>query len=263
MRPPPLGVTVSGKRPSEALATEAQSCAERWGLPEVRRGRKQSLAELVGTAAQALVVFGGDGVRLHDPLGAVRFHPGLAKLRIQAHRAGTQEEPLARLAGLCPGQRVLDCTLGLAQDAQVAAALVGPDGCVLGVERSLALAVLADAGLRRASPSGSARIEVRHADAWEVLAATPSGAFDVVLLDPMFARPGKAQPSFELLRRHAHRAPLSPRILSEARRVARRVVLVKGSRHSRDLRSLGLQPEPASRAASVVWARVPGEGRAP
>ena len=35
-----------------------------------------------------------------------------------------------------------------------------------------------------------------------LLPAMPRGAFDAVILDPMFDRPGPAQPGFELLRRH-------------------------------------------------------------
>jgi hypothetical protein len=37
--------------------------------------------------------------------------------------------------------------------------------------------------------------------------------------------------------------------------VARRWVVIKGSRHSEDLKKLGLTPEPGSRYAEVVWAR--------
>ncbi|HEX8536727.1 MAG TPA: protein-L-isoD(D-D) O-methyltransferase, partial [Cystobacter sp.] len=52
-------------------------------------------------------------------------------------------------------------------------------------------------------------------------------------------------------------APLTPEVLEEARRVARRWVVVKGAKHSEDLRKLGLEAEPGSRYTSVIWGRVP------
>ena len=155
-----------------------------------------------------------------------------------------------------PGERVLDATLGYAQDARVAARLVGPGGLVLGVESSMPLAVLAEASLRR---EGSA-IEVRHADSGEVLRGMPAASVDVVLFDPMFGRALAAQPGFEMLRRLANPSPLKAEILAEARRVARRAVLVKAARYTPMLRSLGLRHEHASRSAPVVWARVPAAG---
>jgi hypothetical protein len=140
----------------------------------------------------------------------------------------------------------------------VAARLVGPAGSVLGIESSMSLAVLADASLRR---EGSA-IEVRHADSSEVLRGLPAASVDVVLFDPMFGRALASQPGFEMLRRLANPSPLRADVLAEARRVARRVVLVKAARYTPMLRNLGLRHEHASRSAPVVWARVPaGSGR--
>ena len=124
---------------------------------------------------------------------------------------------------------------------------------MLGVESSLPLAVLADASLRR---EGSA-IEVRHGEGGDLLRGLPQGSVDVVLFDPMFGRALAAQPGFEMLRRLANPAPLTAEVLAEARRVARRSVLVKAARYTPMLRSLGLRPEHASRSAPVVWARIP------
>jgi 16S rRNA (guanine1516-N2)-methyltransferase len=129
---------------------------------------------------------------------------------------------------------------------------------VLGLEASLPLAVFAAEGLlrERADPR-SAAIEVRHAEAAEVLATLPPGTFDVVLLDPMFSRERPAQPSFQLLRRLACARPLDAETLAQARRVAARAVLVKAPRYGRELKALGLKPERRSRSAQVVWARLP------
>jgi 16S rRNA (guanine1516-N2)-methyltransferase len=248
-------VTTSGQ-PEPGLEALARARAQEWGLPYLPRRAKTPLSPLLGPQADALLVFGREGVVLWDAQGHVGFHAGLAHLRRQRLDSG-EGDTLVRVAALAEGDRVLDCTLGLAQDALVAARAVGPTGQVVGVEKSLALYALVSEGLRRYDVGPrSCRVEARHADAHEVLQGLPERAFDVVLFDPMFERPTRAQPAFAVLRRYASHAPLTPALLAEARRVARRWVVVKGARHSRDLSKLGLEPLRLSRFTSVVWARV-------
>ncbi len=255
--PHPLAVALSGSTDA-ALRAEAEVCAARWGLPLLLRAPKAPLRGLLDEA-ELLVVFGEDAVSLRDWLGHVRGGAGLAALRLKEIAKGRLEDPLQRVGELVPGERVLDATLGFAQDARVAARLVGPGGSVVGVESSLPLAVLSDATLRR---EGSP-IEVRHGDSGEVLRGLPAASVDIVLFDPMFGRALAAQPGFEMLRRLANPTPLTAEALAEARRVARRAVLVKAARYTPTLRSLGLRPEHASRSAPVVWARVPARGADP
>ena len=249
--PHPLAVALSGSTDA-ALRAEAEACAERWGLPLLLRRPKAPLRGLL-VQARVLVVFGENAVSLWDRLGHVLGGPGLAALRLKEIAKGRNEDPLQRIGEIAPGERVLDATLGFAQDARVAARLVGPGGSVLGIESSLPLAVLADASLRRERSA----IEVRHADSAEVLRGLPPASVDVVLFDPMFGRALASQPGFEMLRRLANPSPLRAEVLAEARRVARRAVLVKAARYTPMLRNLGLRHEHASRSAPVVWARVP------
>lgn len=256
----PLAVALSGSTDA-ALRAEAEACAARWGLPLLLRGPKAPLRGLL-EKAEVLVVFGEDAVSLRDRAGQTRGGAGLAALRLKEIAKGRTDDPLQRVGEIVAGERVLDATLGFAQDARVAARLVGPSGSVLGIESSLPLAVLADAALRREGPDArAATIEVQHADSSVVLRAMQARSVDVVLFDPMFGRALPAQPGFEMLRRLADPAPLTPEVLAEARRVARRVVLVKSARYTPVLRALGLQHAWASRSAPVVWARVPAAPR--
>lgn len=255
MAPIPLAVTTSTKV-DEAQVREARAVAARWGLPFLPRRSKEGLAPWLGVKADALLVVGGDGVTLWDAEGSFGFHAGMAHLRRMRLRDG-EPDAFVRVAELRPGDSVLDCTLGLAQDALVASLAVGPSGRVVGLEKSLALGVVAAEGLRRYElGSDSAPIEVVHADAREYLKTLPTGAFDVVFFDPMFAKPKKAQPAFDVLRRFAEHAPLTPETLAEGRRVARRWAVVKGARYSDDLTKLGLTPEPGSRFTDVIWGRL-------
>ena len=253
----PLAVTTSGK-PQEGIILRAREAARAWGLPFIPRRKKEPLGPLLATAAEALLVFEREGdVSLWDAENSFSFNPGMAHLRRMRWLAGERGDALVRVAELREGDHVLDCTLGLGQDALVAAVVVGPRGRVVGLEKSLALYAVVSEGLKADLGAGSCRVEPVHADAHTYLRALPSGAFDVVYFDPMFEKPKKSQPAFEMLRRFAEHAPLTPEVLEEARRVARRWVVVKGAKHSEDLKKLGLEAEPGSRYTSVIWGRTP------
>ncbi len=251
----PLAVTTSGK-PDERIVELARESALAWGLPFLQRRRKAPLRPLLEEVCP-LLVFEADGVALYDREGKLRFSPGMARLRIKRLDAQVREDRLVKLAGFQPGDCVLDCTLGLAADALVAASAVGSSGKVIGLEKSLPIFALVAAGVHAFESARSSRIDVRHEDAADFLSRQRDKSFDLVLFDPMFDRPGKCSPAFEMLRRYAEHAPLSPRVLADAQRVARRAVLVKGRHHSREWRRLQLTPERDSPYAPTSWARLP------
>jgi SAM-dependent methyltransferase len=254
----PLAVTTSGK-PEESLVTRARQAARDWNLPFIGRRKKEPIGPMLESVADAFVVFEREGVSLWDREGSFRFNPGMAHLRRLRILSGQRDgdDALVRVAGLRAGDHLLDCTLGLGQDALVAALVVGPSGRVVGLERSLALYAVVSEGLKAYDHGpASCCVEAVHADAHAYLRSLPAGSFDVVFFDPMFEKPRKSQPAFEMLRRFAEHAPLSPETLEEARRVARRWVVVKGSKYSDDLKKLGLEAEPGSRYTSVIWGRV-------
>ncbi|WP_257449435.1 class I SAM-dependent methyltransferase [Archangium lipolyticum] len=255
----PLAVTTSGK-PEDALVARAREAAREWNLPFIPRRKKQPMGPLLESAADAFIVFEREGVSLWDKEGSFSFNPGMAHLRRLRILSGQKggDDALVRVAELRAGDHFLDCTLGLGQDALVAALVVGPSGRVVGLEKSLALYAVVSEGLETYDYGpDSYRVETVRADSHEYLRALPSGSFDVVFFDPMFEKPKKSQPAFEMLRRFAEHAPLTPETLEEARRVARRWVVVKGAKYSEDLEKLGLEAEPGSRYTSVVWGRVP------
>lgn len=249
----PLGVTVAGKHPARWL-DEARARAAEWGLPLIDRPLKGSLATVLAEHADALLVLGGEGWTLTDAAGAIGFSPGMARVRIKRLAAGQADDVLVRLCELKAGDVVLDGTLGLAADALVCEHLVGPTGRVIGVEASRALFLLVREGLRRAG----SKIEVQHGTALEVLRRQPSASVDCVILDPMFDRPKRSSEAFDMLRRFAVHEPLGADALAEARRVARRWVVVKGGRWGKDFKRLGLSAIRLTRASPLMWARVEG-----
>ncbi len=232
-------ILVTGSRERISAPPAADWWAERLGARIVPRGNYSlaTLAEIHG--ARLVVVLEADRAILHVPAeGIVYFyHPGMARRRINAVRKGLGD-PMVDAMGLTVGDRVLDCTLGRGTDAIITAAVVGPEGAVVGVESIPVLAAFSEYGLRIFDTGDAAindalrRIEVVPADSADYLAAAASRSFDVVYFDPLFHRPVEESSAMAPLRALADSRPLSPESLADARRVASRVVVVKQRRGS-------------------------------
>ena len=243
------------------LVARAKEAAERWQLPFVDRARKSPLEALLGQKAHALLVLGSDGWTLRDIEGALHFTPNMAWLRIKRIDAGVEDDVLVKLCELKPSDQVLDCTLGLGIDALVCARVVGPTGRVVGIEKVLPLWILTSEGLAHWEIANhSARIETLHGDSTELMATFDDQSFDCVLFDPMFEKPRKSSPAFEILRRTATDAPLTATMLAHARRIARRWVVIKSASYTPAMKRLGLNPEPTSAFSNIIWARMRGGG---
>ena len=251
-------------RPSAATEAQAREAAARRGLPYVARGALAAAEVARAAGVEALLVLSPRASILWTGGGERRWSAGMGALRAKraaARAAGARDDPTERdpfleAAGLRPGDRVLDCTVGLGADALVAATAAGPEGRVVGLEASVALAAWVGEGLSRCGDPAASRIEIRAGDHADALAALPDGSFDVVLFDPMF-RHARAEPAgFDLVRRLADPRPLSPAALERARRVARRWVVVKDGAPGWDLARLGLTPLPSARGAHRYYARV-------
>jgi len=233
---------------------EARELAERFGLrSEPREGR--TLAQLLRKSP--VLVLGARRADLYADARAYRASVGMAYLRVLRAAKG-ETDPLVAHAELRPGDSVLDATLGLGGDALVSAHATG--GRVVGLESDPLIAAFTQAALRRLPKHGrdpGSLVHVIRADHRAWLKHQPTGAFDVVLLDPMFRRAGEAGPLFELLRTCAEHTPLSPETLREAQRVARRGVLVKDSARGEELRRLGLVPRVHRRSAAIAFGWAP------
>lgn len=190
------------------------------------------------------------------------FHRGMSELRI-LNILRTGHDPMIQAMNLAPGMSVLDCTLGLAADALVAAFIVGDAGMVLGLEAAPVIAALTRWGLlAMQSPDSDAReqirqaarrIQVRRANHQEYLAGLPDDSFDVVYFDPMFRRPQATSCGIQPLRNFADAAPLNQAAIRDALRVARLRVVVKESQGSREFERLGIGEIVGGRYSSVQY----------
>ena len=133
-------------RGSGAVQT-AKDMAARLGVAYLDRPHNQVLEEFMAAQAlAAVIVLEKDGPRIHSEYGTFAYHPGMAEIRVQQLLRGAPDH-LVQALDLRSGARVLDCTLGLASDAAVAACVVGPTGRVVGLEASLLLHFAVQYGL--------------------------------------------------------------------------------------------------------------------
>ena len=237
--------------------SEARELAARFGLhAEPRAGRALSTI-LAGAAGAPVLVLAARRADLYERGRAFRASAGMAVLRVLRAARG-EVDPIVAHAGLRPGDTVLDATLGLGGDALIAAHATGRR--VVGLESDGTIAAFTQASLRRLGNHGrepGRNVEIIRADHRAWLREQPDSSFDVVLLDPMFRRSGDAASLFDLLRFHAEHAPLDPRTLREAQRVARRGVLLKDAARGEELQRLGVVPRLSRRSAALAFGWAP------
>ncbi|HEY8498190.1 MAG TPA: class I SAM-dependent methyltransferase [Limnochordales bacterium] len=257
-RDPLAWCVTTARHPDEELERQARQLAHRLGLEYwPRRGRPLDPAR-AGPGRAFLVVERG-GLAVHAGGRRIVYHPGMAVHRVRALREG-HPDPMVEAMGLTGGEQVLDATLGLGSDALVAAFAVGPRGRVTGLEKVAALAALVEAGLASypwrdpALAEAARRIEVRAADHRAFLAACPPGSFDVVYFDAMFERSLPGSASMAEWRQVADESPVEMEALQQARRVARRRVVLKERADSRRLARLEPPRLVGGRSSRVVFA---------
>ncbi|MDR6224280.1 class I SAM-dependent methyltransferase [Desmospora profundinema] len=237
------------RRPRPEDEKGAAGIAELIGAP-VHLRENRSLAALFRECdTDAAVVVGPEGARWENANGEVfRFHPNLSALRVKELRHGGGDA-LVEAAQLKQGDEVLDCTLGLGADAIVAAHVTGPSGRVVGLESQPVVAALVKYGLARYPANSSAlseamkRVQVEIADYRDYLSVCPDHAFDVVWFDPMFRRTRKRSTGIQPLKILANPSPLDRQSVKEACRVARRRVILKERRGSKEFERLGFRVE--------------------
>lgn len=234
--------------PGPAHLERARTIADRFSAPLIARDSFATLFESSGASYLYVVQRTHDEVR--DPGGHnCLVQEGLLSSKLTDGRA----HPFLRavLGGDERVDSVIDCTLGLANDALHIATVLECN--VRGIEGSPMLHALLEEGVPRLARTGwpqASRISVEHGLSLDVLRACATASVDVVTLDPMMSRPKKSAPSFSLLRDFALHERASPELLREAARVARRRVVLKLGRYA---------PLPAN--APYTFERAPGGAR--
>lgn len=252
-------IVTTSQNPSDSLISLGQSLAAKIGGSFAFRKGK-SLSEIASDhQATVIVIVTRQGLTVWSELGQFAFHPGTAKLRILASRQGNPDK-MGEAMALQLGDTVLDCTLGLANDAIVASFLAGPQGAVCGLESEKIIASVVQRGLAAYSfpelpelEKAMRRITVVNTDHLTYLSALPAGSFDIVYFDPMFRVPVNKSPGMNSLRWLTNKEPLAPEAIEQAKRVARRRVVLKERNGSSEFTRLGFRTLVAAKGSRIVY----------
>ncbi|MGE7982062.1 class I SAM-dependent methyltransferase [Solibacillus sp. NPDC093137] len=160
------------------------------------------------------------------------FHPNSAAFRLKRVARG-EDEPLLTACALQKGDTFLDCTLGLGADSLLAAYVVGEKGKVIGVEANKNVSFIVKTGMKTYDTTelpltaSMRNIEVVHSTALEYLKQQENESFDVVYMDPMFEEVIEESTNFEALRYAGKHLTLTDEWVAEAKRVAKKRVVLK------------------------------------
>ncbi|MFB1080885.1 class I SAM-dependent methyltransferase [Jeotgalibacillus sp. JSM ZJ347] len=172
------------------------------------------------------------------------YHPNSASFRIKRMMKG-EKDPLIEAADLLPEDSFLDCTAGMASDSLVASWYCGPP--VTAIERNKEIAFITGQGLKSFQHKidditlAMRRIQLIHEDAYSFLLSAPSDSYDVIYFDPMFTETIESK-GITPLKRFAERYNDDLyKAISEAKRVARKKVLLKDHFRSSRFEEMGFQ----------------------
>ncbi|MFD0711641.1 class I SAM-dependent methyltransferase [Paenibacillus sp. GCM10027626] len=253
-------IITTAPKPSPELMQQAAQLGEELGARVVPR-RKESLIGLKRRYNDhRLLIIDAQGLRFYgedDAKPPLYFHPSMAYVRIKRMRRG-ERDPLIELSGCRPGDRVIDCTAGLGSDAIVFAYAAGADGHVTALESEPVLCAVVREGLQRYETihedvnEALRRVEMQCAEHGAFLAALPDKSADIVYFDPMFRQPLHDSAALQPLRGVANRAALTEQAVADAVRVARKSVVLKEHRESREFERLGFVRQHVNKIAYGV-----------
>ena len=249
--------TVRGLNGGSDLPTQAKKWAELLGITYIERDGNSSLQFIMQSYnLDCLIVATKNGPQIFSEEGKLFYHPGMAVQRLQKLLRGERDN-FVEACELQAGSRILDATLGFASDAAIASYVVGPEGCVQGLEASKPLWFLVKEGLHNYVGEETElnealrRIKTVCTEAKVYLKTLETDSFDVVYFDPMFRYPVNLSSNMKPLRPVAYVEPLDKAVLSEAMRVAPLVVVKE--RTPRVLRELGINELYGSKYSKVKY----------
>lgn len=225
-------VTTAG-RTNEVLIKRAKEVANELSLAYVDR-KKKSVQALQEQHQSDVIVVNKERLELFT-LGSTSpffFHPNSAAFRMKRLVKGEQDLFLQATA-LQKGDRFLDTTAGLCSDSMIAAFGVGDEGVVHACEANALVAYIVSNGLKQyETPIAELQHSMRqvsliHQDSIQFLKAAETDAYDVVYLDPMFEEEIEESSNFQTLRRVGQQDALTAEWVAEAKRVARKRVVLK------------------------------------
>jgi len=251
-------IITTSYNPDDNLIIRSHSFAEELEAKYITRGKK-SLAKLMSEQnTDELIVVDKETINYYNKASEQPFffHPSIAILRINRIKQG-DNDLMVQIANLSPGDSFLDCTLGMATDSLVASYVVGSTGRVVGLESQSIIAAIVKDGLNRGWPNDTGvdiamkLIEVESIYHYDYLKTLPDNSFDVIYFDPMFRNGIKKSAPFNPIRGIANHSSITEETIEEAKRVAKRKIILKESIKSNEFERLGFKPH--TRSAFITY----------
>ena len=238
-------VTTAGRTNQEYIDL-AKVVAADLGVTYVKRN-KQSLAKMHELSSN-IVVIGKQGIELHNERASEPyfFHPNVAMIRAKRILKG-EHDPLIEVSRLQEGDSFLDCTLGYGSDSIIASLVVGDSGKVIGIESSTILAYIVKEGLQSWESQNDRinramrKVEVVNSNHLEFLKSVPTKSVDVVYFDPMFEESIAESNALQTMSQHSNHGTITSEAISEAKRVARKTIVLKDHFRSERFQLLGFE----------------------
>jgi 16S rRNA G966 N2-methylase RsmD len=239
-------ITTAG-RANEEMTRRAMEYAKELKLPFIPRN-KCSVSKLINTYLDDVIVIGKEGNVLHlaedSDSEPIFFHPNSAMFRIK-RLLKKNCDPLLDATQLSEGMSFLDCTLGLGSDSIVASFLVGRTGSVTALEGNKALSFLVKEGLKQwnsGSPTIDAamrKINVINEKYETYLKNLATKSVDVIYFDPMFEEEIANSDGIKGVKKLAIYSTITESCMHEAKRVARKRIVLKDHWQSNRFSQLG------------------------
>lgn len=213
---------------SAQLVQRAKDFAEKLNVP-YRERQKRSLGYFLKIYDGVLLVYDKNLIFHHRDGSQLAFHPDTAMLRIKS-----KHDPLVELIGR-ESLTILDTTLGLASDSLV---MSYAEHQVTGLESQQLIHLIVSQGLQTFESGNAAldaamkRIRTLCIDSLTYLKKQSDQAYDIIYCDPMFSEQINESNNLSGLRPVANYSPVSNQWLREAKRVARKKIIIKA--HFRD-----------------------------
>ncbi|MDU5656391.1 MAG: class I SAM-dependent methyltransferase [Negativicoccus succinicivorans] len=226
------GIT-TGYKPTDEQRLQAQKLASEWQLPYVERGHTSLRRLAERTRIFRWLVQLQRGLVATDGKTRLEFHLQMAKLRALNWERKRQDHFADLLHEVSP-KRFLDATFGRGSDAIMAAYTLPENVQIIALEKSFPVYAVGREGLRSMKVSEAPaltaalrRIHLLHVDVNDYLKKQPDNHFDVIYFDFMFHHTVSQTNNLSDLRIFAAQSRLDEILWEDAKRVAKKRIIVK------------------------------------
>ena len=239
-------IITTGRKMQKSSVELAEEIAVKLKIPFITRDNLsiRELAKLY--QVNNVLILKNGALRLISNVEEIFFHPSLSHLRIKSINNGAGDRMIEAM-NLQNGMSILDCTLGLGTDAIVESFIAGAEGQVTALEINPLLAEVVSYGLQHFNDESAKiitamrRIKVINTDYADFLKNSADNSFDVIYFDPMFRHSLERSSNLKPLRSIVDHRPVTVDVIKEAKRVARKRVVIKENAKSAEFKRLGFE----------------------